>query len=139
MDNFQPSQDYIDKICALYGDPYDDRVSGPHKSLRGFQKELAEQGINLATGKIRKILITGGKWSTETTRTVGELYEYYTEYVSESKAIDMIASDYGITEACLCINLPYRVGMYKSVTPSKNAIRCKRHRLKMKQNNRSDI
>ena len=138
MYNFQPSQEYIDMICAMYGDPYDDRESGPHKSLRGFQRELAEQGINLATGKIRKILITGGKWSTETTRTVGELYEYYTEYVSESKAIDMIASDYDISEAGLCHNLPYRICVYNSVTPSKNAIRCKRHRLKMKQNNRSD-
>ena len=66
-----PSQEFIKEICALYGDVYDDREedSAPggadwkpgqramHTSLKQFQTELAERGIDLSTAKIRKILI----------------------------------------------------------------------------------
>lgn len=88
-----PSQDYIDFICSLYNDSYDDRIENTspptagdtpripgddwmpgttanHKSLIAFQRELAEQGIKLSTSKIKKILITGGLWTTETSRTI---------------------------------------------------------------------
>ena len=88
-----PSKDFINRICRLYGDTYDDREedSSPggldwkpgqrslHKSLVSFQRELAEEGIVLTTGKIKKILITGGYWTTERTREVQYLYEQYTE------------------------------------------------------------
>ena len=82
-----PSQDYIEMICSLYNDSYDDRIENTspptagdtprtpgddwkpgavasHKSLISFQRELKQQGINLSTSKIKKILITGGLWTT---------------------------------------------------------------------------
>lgn len=80
----KPSKEFIEYICHLYGDVYDDRIEdnrspvageefrGPgkdwapgqeanHKSLNAFQKELKDMGIKISTSKIRKTLITGGR------------------------------------------------------------------------------
>lgn len=80
-----PSREYVDYICGLYGDSYDDREenskpqgkdwfpgeSANHKSLEGFRKQLkSSYEIELSTAKIRKILITGGRWSTERSREI---------------------------------------------------------------------
>ena len=96
-----PSADYINYICSLYNSSYDDRIENTapptaggedrtpgedwmpgvvanHKSLISFQRELEEQGIRLSTSKIKKILITGGLWTTETTREIQTLFERYT-------------------------------------------------------------
>ena len=69
-----PSADFIEQICFLYHDSYDDRdedssIGGEdwapgktalHTSLNAFQKELEEgYGIKLSTSKIRKILRKG--------------------------------------------------------------------------------
>ena len=83
-----PSAEFIDQICALYDDVYDHREEDSsigrddwapgqkalHTSLAEFQKDLEDgYGIKLSTSKIRKILITGGCWTTERSREVGEL------------------------------------------------------------------
>ena len=81
-----PSQEYITQICSLYNDTYDDReedsspggadwqpgLTANHTSLASFQKTLKEQGIELSTAKIRKILITGGVYTTERSREVAD-------------------------------------------------------------------
>ncbi len=42
-----------------------------HKSLSAFQKELEDRhGIRLPTSKIRKLLISGGGWTTKRSREV---------------------------------------------------------------------
>ncbi len=97
----EPTKKYIEYICKLYGDIYDDRIEdcrppaagddfrdsgedwkpgkvADHKSLNAFQKELKAMGIALSTFKIRKILITGNCWSTERSREIAELFEIYT-------------------------------------------------------------
>ena len=71
------SEDYIQYICSLYNDYYDDRIensrppaagdqlcipgadwnpgqSAEHKSLSAFQCELEKQGIHLSTSKIKR-------------------------------------------------------------------------------------
>lgn len=88
-----PSQEYIRRICSLYGDVYDDReedskpngldwepgVKACHKSISSFQKELDEiHGIHLSRIKLQKILITGGCWTTERSREIQWLFEEYT-------------------------------------------------------------
>ena len=70
-----PSRDYVDMICRLYGDVYDDREEDSrfggenwtpgskalHRSLNSFQKDLEEKfEIKLSRTKLQKILITGG-------------------------------------------------------------------------------
>ena len=97
------SDEFIQKICRIYGDIYDDRIedsrppsagkkngvverreagtdwfpgmAAGHKSLAAFQRELEEiHGMKLSTSKIRKILISGGVWTTERSREVQHLF-----------------------------------------------------------------
>lgn len=149
-----PSQEYIAFICSLYGSSYDDRIENTspptagdnprdpgadwqpgipanHKSLISFQRELREQGIKLSTSKIKKILITGGLWTTETSREIQELFNRYTSSstistedvenvesgrtvekgggkgLSEADAIRRIAAERGISVVTVSVNLPY--------------------------------
>lgn len=142
-----PSKEYIDLICRLYGDSYDDREedSAPggldwapgktaqHKSLGAFQKELEEQGIKLSTSKILKILITGGCWSTERTREVGYLHETYTEGIEnggEKSVVKRIAAELEISEAMVYMSLPYGRTVYDLEDKTGNAKRCDRWREK---------
>ena len=116
-----PSNEFIRHICDIYNDYYDDRieesnpptagnnpktagedwrpgVAAAHKSLVAFQKELEEEGIRLSTSKIKKILVTGGCWTTARSRQVQELYEKYTKGDADSgfrfgwKSIDCTGS-----------------------------------------------
>ncbi len=152
------SQEYIQKICDLYGEVYDDRiedskpataglekripgkdfvpgVKAKHKSLKAFQNELLENGIKLSTSKIKKILITGGCWSTERSREIASLYNLYTQRESETDesmtrdaAIKKIANELNVSIVTVDVNLPYKSVVYNLEDKSKNAIRCKRYK-----------
>ena len=111
------SQDYINTICELYNDIYDDRVentcpptagSSPcipgedwapgqcaeHKSLSAFQRELLENRISLSTSKIKKVLITGGCWTTARSREIQELYfRYVSEGLKPGEAVNRIVAE----------------------------------------------
>ena len=140
-----PSKDYIDLICELYGDFYDDREedSAPggldwrpgktaqHKSLSAFRKELGEiHGISLSISKILKILITGGCWTTERTREVGLLYETYTEGIEDGgegvekkDAVKRISRELEISETMVYMSLPYNRTVYDLENKTSNAKR----------------
>ena len=135
-----PSQEYIKFICDLYGDVYDDReedssIGGEdwkpgqraiHTSLNQFQKELAEEhGISLSTSKIRKILITGGCWTTERSREVAELYEQY-------GSIARVAEELEVSDALVTMYLPYEKVVYDLEDKSGNAQRIVRYRKRRK-------
>ena len=160
-----PSVEYIEKICNLYGDIYDDRIEdcrpptaggelrnpgddwlpgqeANHKSLNAFSKELEASGIKLSSSKIRKILITGGCWSTERSREVAELFHQYTAPAFEggtgldaSDAIKKIASDLGVSIVTVSVNLPYQNVVYNLGERSSNAVRCARYKERKKQKN----
>lgn len=139
-DRVDPTAEYVAYICSLYGDTYDDRdedsrpggedwIPGEkalHLSLSAFQKELEEQGISLSTAKIRKILITGGCWSTERSREVQELYEKY-------QSISRVASELEVTDALVTMYLPYGKTVYDLEDKSGNARRIERWREKKSQ------
>ena len=130
-----PSKEYIKMICDLYGDTYDDREEGSapggadwkpgveadHKSLAAFRRELEEQGISLSTGKIRKILITGGLWSTATSREINEQY-------GKLKSIELVAEKLGVSTALVTMYLPYEKVVYDLEEKSGNAKRVQRWR-----------
>lgn len=135
-----PSADFIDQICFLYHDTYDDReedssIGGEdwapgkialHTSLNSFQKELEEgYGIKLSTSKIRKILITGGCWTTERSREVAELYDKY-------KSVARVAKELGLSETLVKTYLPYNKVVYDLEDKSGNAKRVERSREKKK-------
>ena len=130
-----PGRDFIERICDLYGDTYDDReedskpggdnwVPGKeanHTSLVAFQKMLKENGIELSTAKIRKILITGGCWSTERSREVAELYDKY-------GSVKRVAEILKVSEALVNMYLPYEKAVYDLEEKSGNAKRIARWR-----------
>jgi hypothetical protein len=132
------SREYIDYICGLYGDSYDDREedskpqgkdwvpgeSANHKSLEGFRKQLkSNYDIELSTAKIRKILITGGRWSTERSREIQKKY-------AELKSIPLVAERLGLSTALVVMNLPYEKVVYDLEDKSGNARRIERWRNK---------
>ena len=154
----EPSKEYIKYICGLYGDTYDDRIEdsrpptagdearvpgddwkpgqiADHKSLAAFQKELKGMGIILSSSKIRKILITGGCWSTERSREIAGMFELYTAsnndggyYLSEDQAIKKIAETLAVSLVTVNVNMPYQNVVYNLENRSKNAVRCARYR-----------
>ncbi len=151
-----PSQDYVDYICSLYGSYYDDRIENTappaageqmrihgddwapgvpanHKSLKSFQRELEQQGIKLSTSKIKKILISGGLWTTETTRSIQALFNFYTSVAKSdgacltyAEAIKRISDELQISKVSVSVSLPYSSVVYNLPAPSANAKRCRR-------------
>lgn len=158
------SDAFIQRICALYGDRYDDRIedskpptagkkdgkidrrtagkewhpglTASHKSLTAFQKELSRDGIHISTSKIRKILISGGVWTTERSREVQALFSSLTQgsfLLRPDQAIGTISERLGISKVTVIINLPYINGVNCLEEKSKNAIRCSRYRGKREE------
>lgn len=135
-----PSADFINQICNLYDDVYDDReedssIGGDdwapgekanHTSLAAFKKELEDYGYNLSTAKIRKILITGGCWTTERSREVADLYAKY-------KSVAKVAMELGLSETLVKTYLPYNKVVYDLDDKSGNAKRVERWREKRKK------
>lgn len=128
-----PSGDFIKMICELYADTYDDReedsspggadwipgTKAKHASLAAFQKEQMENGIELSTAKIRRILITGGCWTTERSREVAELYEKY-------GSISRVAAELEMSTALVTMYLPYEKVVYDLEDKSSGAKRVER-------------
>ena len=163
MTNSSPTKEYIDKICTLYGDTYDDRIEdcrppaagdsyrtpgedwvpgqiADHKSLIAFQRELADKGIKLSYSKIRKILITGGCWSTERSREIELLFNQFIRPKSDGglglqrdAAVAKIASELSISVVTVSVNLPYESVVYNLEQKSSNAKRCERYRDRKKK------
>ena len=135
-----PSGEYVKLICSLYHDSYDDRdensrpggenwVPGQkalHTSLEAFRRELRDiHGIELSTAKIRKILITGGLWTTERSREVAELYERF-------GSVNRVAEKLGLSIGLVTTYLPYRRIVYDLDEKSGNARRIDRWRERRK-------
>ena len=132
-----PSLEFLLYICKLYDDVYDDREedthpggedwepgkTAEHLSLAAFQRELEERGIKLSTAKIRKILITGGCWTTKRSREVAELYKTY-------GSISRVAEELGVSTALVTMYLPYEKAVYDLEKRSGNAKRQQRWREK---------
>ena len=150
------AEKYIDFICRLYGDVYDDREEdsrirglnwepgrkAAHKSMAAFQKELLEEyGIRMSRTKLQKILISGGRWTTERSREVQRLFGEYTakeedggKGLKAEEAVREIAGHLGISTVSVVINLPYGKTVYDLEEKSGNARRIEKWRRKKIQN-----
>lgn len=134
------TDELIDKVCELYNDTYDDRKEDSslggqnwlpgrpagHKSLAMFKAELNKKGFHLSTGKIRKILITGGLYSTSTSRAVAE------EYEACGGDVKKVAEKLHMKANTVYIYLPYSRTAYNLDNKTSNAKRIKRWRLEKK-------
>ena len=92
-------------------------------------------GIKLSTSKIKKILVSGGCWTTERSREIGRLYVVLTKTaedgeqgLSEREAVKRIAAELGVSAVTVSVNLPYQSVVYKLEKRSKNAVKCERWR-----------
>lgn len=158
MSKSDPTIEYIKMICDFYGDTYDDRIedckppaagdsfrtpgkdwvpgqTANHKSLIFFQRELEDKGIKLSSSKIRKILITGGRWSTERSREIESLFNQYIRPKTDAglglprdAAVAKIAFELNISVVTVSVNLPYESVVYNLEQKSSNAKRCERYR-----------
>ena len=156
---------FIRQICDLYGDYYDDRIedSRPpsaglkdgkadkrepgqdwqpglqacHKSLSAFQRELKENhGIHLSSSKIRKILISGGRWTTKRSREIQGMYAELTRSgsdISPERTVNVISKRLGVSESTVVVNLPYINSVNGLELKSKNADRCAKYRARRKE------
>ena len=108
-----------------------------HKSLNVFQKELIDRhGIHLSTSKIRKILISGGLWTTERSREIQALYAEFTRPqsgIDPEQAISLISKKIGVSKPTVVVNLPYINGVNRLEQKSKNAKRCAKYREKKQE------
>lgn len=139
------TSDFIEQICALYGDEYNDSIedsslggsdwapgkTANHKSLRRFKEELDEAGVHLSTGKIRKILITGGCYSTQLSREVGRELERYSS-LPEKERIRKVSEVLDISPKTVNMYSPYSRQVYNE-EPSENARVIKTWREKKKK------
>ena len=92
-------------------------------------------GIRLSSSKIRKILITGERWSTERSREIGKMFDEYTKLKSEGgevlksdKVVTRIALELDVSVVTVSVNLPYQNVVYKLENRSCNAKRCAKYR-----------
>lgn len=132
-----PSAEFINEICSLYNDVYDDReensrpggedwepgVKANHESLGAFKKRLEEYGYEMSSAKIRKILISGECWTTERSREVAMMYKKY-------GSITRVAEELGVSEALVTMYLPYEKAVYDLEDKSGAARRTQRWREK---------
>ena len=138
----EPSAEYIDLICSFYGDYYDDREEDSslggadwepgkkamHTSLNMFQKILQDvHDIKISTAKIRKILITGGLWTTERSREVAELF-------NELGSVSKVATKLEVTPELVTMYLPYNKVVYDLNEKSGSAKRVARWREEKQRN-----
>lgn len=111
-------KEYMDALVDAFGTPYDDRdvFEQDHVSLN---EVAAEFGITAM--KARKLLITAGVYSTETSREIQSLY-------ASGKKIPEIQSILGLSRASVHSYLPYTKGSYNMTELSTNAERTKLYR-----------
>ncbi|MBQ9208885.1 MAG: hypothetical protein IJ149_04795 [Oscillospiraceae bacterium] len=90
-------QELLAAVCDYYGDPVDDRNSEDpdHVSLH----DVADR-FNITVMKARKLLITGGLYSTAISRRVQELH-------AQGLTVAQITEETGLKRASINSYLPY--------------------------------
>ena len=129
--NYSPAatmQELLNAVCNFYGDPVDDRKEEDpdHVSLH----DVADQ-FNITVMKARKLLITGGLYSTALSRKVQELY-------SQGLPVAQIIEKTGLKRASVNSYLPYANIVYKLTDISIKAERQKQYRVRKRNAKRTD-
>ena len=121
-------QELLKAVCDFYGDPVDDRMpeDPEHVSLRKVAEEF-----DITVMKVRKLLITGGLYSTVLSRRVQELH-------SEGLSVSQIAEETGLRRASINSYLPYAHIIYKLPDISIKAERQKQYRVRKRNERRTD-
>ena len=111
-------KEYMDALADTFGTIYDDREMSGQEHI-SLNEVAAEFGITAM--KARKMLITAGVYSTETSREIQSLY-------ASGKKIPEIQSIVRLSRASVHSYLPYTKGSYNMTELSTNAERTKLYR-----------
>lgn len=138
------TEDLIKTACSLFGEPYDDRESStslflsPHgqKPEHVSLRSVAES-IEISVVKVRKLLISGGFYSTSTSRRVQKLYNEAREaYLkrgmnpahAEKHAVITVCEKTHLGRASVYSYLPFKNDAYGLDEKSPAAVRQERYR-----------
>lgn len=129
--NYNPTstmQELLTAVCEYYGDPVDDRKEEDidHVSLHDVAEEF-----DITVMKARKLLITGGCYSTSLSRKVQELH-------AEGLTVAQITEKTGLKRASINSYLPYSNIIYNLPDISIKAERQKQYRVRKRNNARTD-
>ena len=130
--NYNPTstmQELLTAVCDYYGDPVDDRQSEApdHISLH----DVAER-FDITVMKARKLLITGGLYSTSLSRRIQELH-------AQGMTVAQITEETGLKRASINSYLPYTNIVYNLPDISIKAERQKQYRVRKRNNNRTEV
>ena len=122
-------QELLDVVCDYYGDPVDDRKEEDpdHVSLH----DVADR-FNITVMKARKLLITGGLYSTSLSRKVQEFH-------AQGLTVAQITEETGLKRASINSYLPYAHIIYNLPDISIKAERQKQYRVRKRNSVRTDI
>ena len=143
------TEELIKSACSLFSEPYDDResptplFSSPHgqKPEHTSLRSVAEE-MGISTVKVRKLLISGGFYSTVTSRRVQELYnEARAAYLkkgecaaqAEKHAVIKVCQQTHLGRASVYSYLPFKNDAYGLEEKSAAAIRQRRYRERKKK------
>lgn len=121
-------QELLTAVCEFYGDLVDDRKDEDpdHVSLHDVAAEF-----DITVMKARKLLITGGLYSTSLSRKVQELHD-------QGLTVAQITEQTGLKCASINSYLPYSNIIYNLPDISIKAERQKQYRVRKRNNTRTD-
>ena len=121
-------QELLTAVCNYYGDPVDDRKEEDpdHVSLHDVADRFA-----ITVMKARKLLITGGLYSTAISRRVQGLH-------AQGLTVAQITEETGLKRASINSYLPYAHIIYNLPDISIKAERQKQYRVRKRNNARTD-
>ena len=121
-------QKLLNAVCEFYDDPVDDRETedSDHISLHDVAAEF-----NITVMKARKLLITGGLYSTSLSRKVQELND-------QGLTAAQIMEQTGLKHASINSYLPYSNIIYNLPDISIKAERQKQYRVRKRNYTRTD-
>lgn len=121
-------QELLTAVCEYYGDPVDDRKEEDtdHASLH----DVAEK-FDITVMKARKLLITGGLYSTSISRKVQAFH-------AQGLTVSQITEKTGLKRASINSYLPYTNIVYNLPDISIKAERQKQYRVRKRNHARTD-
>ena len=140
------TEDLIKTACSLFGEPYDDSeasatlFSSPHgqNPEHTSSRSVAEE-MEISVVKVRKLLISGGVYSTATSRRAQELYNEAKDIYlkrgmkppqAEKYAVIKVCEQTHLGRASVYSYLPFKNDAYGLDEKSPAAIRQRRYREK---------
>ena len=112
----------VEKACGLMKEPYDDRDE--RDAVLPTMNEVARE-MNITIIKLKRLLISGGFYSSATSRDVQKMFK-------DKKSVEQICKALNIRQATVYANLPYSKGVYNLQEPSLYSDQSVRYRKRKK-------